>query len=189
VEEPVEENIRLRQERLRIDREPANRPVAADLRSGQEQVIEVKEYAEEPVVSKQARVKEEVRIRKDMTERAETVRDTVRHTEVDVENLSSETSRWAGSGQSLEHDFQNDFASRYFDSGEHYETYAPAYQYGYEMASDSRYRERAFDEVEPELRTEYARRHPDSTWDRIKESVRYGWNKVTGRTRAATSSQ
>jgi uncharacterized protein (TIGR02271 family) len=190
VEEPVEENVRLRRERLRIERKPVDRPASeADLRSGTDQVIEVKEYAEEPVVSKQARVTEEIRVKKDATEGTESVRDTVRHTEVNVENLNQERSGREAASSDLDRAFRADFASRYSDSGESYEAYAPAYGYGYEMANDSRYCGRAFDEVEPELRTEYARRHPDSTWDRIKESVRYGWNKVTGRTRSATASR
>lgn len=190
IEEPVEDKIRLRRERLHIERKPVDRPAGeADLRSGTDQVIEVKEYAEEPVVSKQARVKEEVRVRKDTTETTERVRDTIRRTEVNVENLNPERSPMEGPGTDVDRDFRTDFASRYSHTGETYEAHAPAYRYGYEMANDSRYRGRDFDEVEPNLRTEFARREPDSTWERIKESVRYGWNKVTGRTRSATASR
>lgn len=89
VEEPVEESVQLREERVRVDRQPVNRAATdADLRAGEEQVIEVTEYAEEPVVAKQTRVVEEVRVGKDATERTETVRDKVRRTEVEVENLN-----------------------------------------------------------------------------------------------------
>ena len=88
VDKPVEENVRLRDERVYVDRQPVNRPVTSnDLKGKQDQVIEVKEYAEEPVVEKRARVVEEVRVGKDVSERTETVRDSVRHTEVDVEKL------------------------------------------------------------------------------------------------------
>ncbi len=91
VEEPIEESVRLRQEQVRVDRQPVNRAATeADLRAGEQQVVEVTEYAEEPVVSKQARVVEEVRVGKDATERTETVRDTVRRTEVEVENLNDD---------------------------------------------------------------------------------------------------
>lgn len=89
VEQPVEESVRLREEQVRVERQPVNRPVSeGDLRGREEQVVEVKEYAEEPVVSKEARVVEEVRIGKNATERTETVRDTVRRTEVEVENVN-----------------------------------------------------------------------------------------------------
>ena len=42
------------------------------------------ESREEAVVSKSARVKEEVVVRKDATERTETVRDTVRREDVEI---------------------------------------------------------------------------------------------------------
>ena len=52
----------------------------------QERTIEVEERGEEAVVSKEARVVEEVVVRKDVEQRTETVSDTVRKTEVDVED-------------------------------------------------------------------------------------------------------
>ncbi len=193
IDEPVEENVRLREEKVSVERTPANRATTeSDLRPGQERVFEVKEYAEEPVISKTSRVVEDVRVRKDATERTETVRDTVRRTEVDVENLTDakgrntmvDDVRGTGSGNAGmidDTDFRNDFSQRYGNSGADYDTYAPSYQYGYDMANDPRYRGRSFDEVESDLRTDYGNRYPNSTWERMKDSVRYGWNKVTGK--------
>ena len=51
-----------------------------------ERTIEVEERGEEAVVSKEARVVEEVVVRKEADQRTETVSDTVRKTEVDVED-------------------------------------------------------------------------------------------------------
>src|SRR5207302_151340 len=49
IEEPVEESVRLREERVRVERQPVNRSATGgDLSAGQEQVIEVQEFAEEP---------------------------------------------------------------------------------------------------------------------------------------------
>src|SRR5689334_5765096 len=63
VEEPLEESVRLREEKVRVERHPVNRSATeADLSGGREQVIEVQEFAEEPVIAKQARVVEEVRV-------------------------------------------------------------------------------------------------------------------------------
>jgi stress response protein YsnF len=184
VERPVEENIRLREERVRVDRQPVDRPVnEADLRAGTDQVVEVKEYAEEPVVSKQARVVEEVRVNKEATERTEQVRDTVRRTEVRVEGLGE------GKGTDLTDDFRRNFTSTYGSSGDRFETYAPAYQYGYEMANDPRYRGRNFSEVESDLRSDYGRRYPNSAWEKMKDAVRYGWDRVTGKTKSAASNR
>lgn len=89
VETPVEENIQLREEHVRVQRNPVNRPASeADFQAVKGGAIELTETAEEAVVSKQARVVEEVTVGKDVTARTETVRDTVRHTEVDVENVT-----------------------------------------------------------------------------------------------------
>lgn len=92
VERPVEESIRLREEKVTVERTPVNRAVTdADLSNFTEKSIELTETAEVPVVNKQARVVEEVRISKDATEREETIHDTVRNTEVDVENIGTKT--------------------------------------------------------------------------------------------------
>ena len=96
VERPVEDSVRLREEHVRVERENVDRPVAGDeLSNFQERDIELTERAEVPVVNKEARVVEEVRIGKDVTEREETIRDTVRNTDVDVdridENRNSDT--------------------------------------------------------------------------------------------------
>ncbi|MBV9085554.1 MAG: DUF2382 domain-containing protein [Acidobacteriaceae bacterium] len=176
VEQPVEENVRLREERVRVERQPANRPATeADFAAGQQQAVEMQEFAEEPVVAKQARVVEEVRVGKETSERTETIRDTVRRTEVDVEQTPERAFD--------ESDFRSDFEKRYASSGS-YDTYLPAYRYGYDMASDPRYRGRSFDEVESDLRSGYAKRYPQSTWEKMKDAVRCGWNKVTGKAQA-----
>ncbi len=90
VERPVEENLRLREERVVVQRNPVNRPATdADLNAFQEGEIELHETAERAVVSKTANVVEEISIGKEVNERDEVIRDTVRKTEVDVENLGS----------------------------------------------------------------------------------------------------
>jgi uncharacterized protein (TIGR02271 family) len=90
VERPVEENLRLREERVTVQRNPVNRPATeADLNAFQEGQIEMRETAERAVVSKTANVVEEISIGKEVTEHDEVIRDTVRKTEVDVENLGT----------------------------------------------------------------------------------------------------
>ena len=113
VEQPVEESVRLREEQVRVDRQPVNRPVSeGDLRGREEQVVEVKEYTEEPVISKEARVVEEVRIGKNATERTETVRDTVRRTEVEVENLKDKAADRKPAGSDTGDDVRSKSAKR-----------------------------------------------------------------------------
>ncbi len=90
IERPVEESLRLREERVRVTRTPVNRPATdADLTAFQEGQIELTEHAEVPVVSKTANVVEEISVGKEVNERVETIRDTVRSTDVEVENLGS----------------------------------------------------------------------------------------------------
>lgn len=87
VETPVQEQVTLRSEHAEIERHAVDRPLsAADTANAfQEKVIEVRETAEVPVVEKQAFVREEIGIRKEVDERVETVSDTVRRTEVDFD--------------------------------------------------------------------------------------------------------
>uniref|UniRef100_UPI0037432ACC YsnF/AvaK domain-containing protein n=1 Tax=Adhaeribacter swui TaxID=2086471 RepID=UPI0037432ACC len=91
IERPVEESVRLRVEHVRVERNPVNRPATeADLANFREGEIELREQAEVPVVGKEARVVEEVRLGKDVEERQETIHETVRRTDVEVENLSGD---------------------------------------------------------------------------------------------------
>ena len=91
VSTPVEEEIRLREEHVRIQRNAVNRPATeADFQAFKEGSVELTETAEEAVVSKQARVVEEVTVGKDVSERTQIIKDSVRRTEVDVEELPGE---------------------------------------------------------------------------------------------------
>jgi uncharacterized protein (TIGR02271 family) len=91
IEKPVEANVRLREEHVVVNRRPVNRAVTdADINNFQQGDIELTERAEVPVVSKQARVVEEVEVGKTVEEREETIRDTVRRTDVDVQEIDSD---------------------------------------------------------------------------------------------------
>jgi len=93
VERPVEEQVTLREEHVSVER----RPVDGTMRSGsvndgdlfRERTVEMEERSEEAVVSKEARVVEEVVVRKDADQRTQTVSDTVRKTEVEVDDERS----------------------------------------------------------------------------------------------------
>ncbi|PGH54262.1 hypothetical protein CRT60_31145 [Azospirillum palustre] len=96
VETPVEEQVRLRDETVTVERRPggmagASSEVPAD--AFRERTIEVTETDEEAVVSKTAHVRETVVVRKDVEERAQSVRDTVRRTEVEIEDTRDKNAR------------------------------------------------------------------------------------------------
>ena len=88
VERPVEAEVRLHEERVEVERRPVDRPLTDADRTAafQERTIEATARGEEAVVGKQARVVEEIAVHKEASDRTETVRDTVRKTEVEVEN-------------------------------------------------------------------------------------------------------
>ena len=85
-ERPVEEQVELRQERVTIERRPVDRAVAPGDAAFTERTIEAVERGEEAVVSKTARVTEEIGLRTDVEQETETVRDTVRKQNVEVED-------------------------------------------------------------------------------------------------------
>jgi len=176
VDRPVEEQVTLREEHAKVERRKVDREIdPSEIREMRDQSIEVTEMAEVPVVQKRARVREEVVIGKETTERTENVRDSVRHTEVDVQQMEGTRST-----TDYRQDFRRDYDSNYAGSGVAYDSVAPAYDYGYQMANEQRYRGRSWSDVESDIRTDYMRKNPNSTWENVKGAVRYGWEKVSG---------
>ena len=91
VERPVDADINLREEHINVERRAVNRPAtAADFAAGSGSVFELNATGEEAVVGKSSHVVEEVLVGKQSSERTQAIHDTVRKTEVDVENLPGE---------------------------------------------------------------------------------------------------
>lgn len=88
-EVPVHEQVRLRQERVELERHPVDRELSgSDTDAFRERSIEMTETSQEAVVGKTARVVEEVSLKKTADERVEEIDETVRKTDVKVENLA-----------------------------------------------------------------------------------------------------
>lgn len=85
-ENTVSENVSLRAENVEITRRAVDRPVTDFENAFVDRMIEADEHREEAVVSKEARVVEEIALRKTAQQREETVSDTVRKTEVEIED-------------------------------------------------------------------------------------------------------
>jgi len=88
-ERPVEETVQLREEKVDVERQRAERklsPEEAD-KAFQQKTVELTETGEEAVVNKEARVVEEVSLRKSAKEHEEKVRTTARRTDVGVEDV------------------------------------------------------------------------------------------------------
>lgn len=89
IERPVEQTLRLREERVNVERTPTDRPATeSDFATSQDE-IEIRTTAEIPVVQKEARVVEEVRLKKDVREREQVVKDKVRRKDVEVDDDST----------------------------------------------------------------------------------------------------
>lgn len=91
IEKPVTETLRLRTEEVFVHRTPVDRPATGDVWN--DTTIKVKETAEEAVVEKNARIVEEISVGKDVDTRTETIKETVRETEVDVVENAGTTVR------------------------------------------------------------------------------------------------
>jgi stress response protein YsnF len=172
-ERPAEQTVPLREEHVHVERRPADRPASpSDFEAFHEGTFELRETVEEPVIRKTARVKEEVVIGRDVESRQETLRDTVRSTEVKVEPL--------GRDADYDRDYRSDFDTRYASSGHEYERYRPAYQFGEQLARDRRYEGRDWTHIQGDVRRDWEARG-QGTWADVKDAIRYGWDRVRGR--------
>jgi uncharacterized protein (TIGR02271 family) len=88
-ERPVERTVTLREEEVEVDRRAADRKLTPGEAEAafQDRTVEMLGTGEEVEVSKQARVVGEVTVGKRVEEHKETVKDTVRRTEVEVEEI------------------------------------------------------------------------------------------------------
>jgi uncharacterized protein (TIGR02271 family) len=172
-EQPVEQDVSLRREHIEVERRPASRAATEqDLRGFKEATVEVTATAEEPIVSKEAKVVEDVVVSKNVSQEKQTIRDTVRKTEVNVDDeagqpINSEAGRYhetAGESQSQVNVGGNgDYAS----------------DYGRTLATDPRYRGKNWAAIEPEAEREW-RAHHKGAWEEFKDRVRHAWDKMTG---------
>jgi len=173
-ESPVEENINLRQEKVSVERRPVDRPAGADmLNAMHDETIDVTETREEAVVQKQARVVEEVVVRKDVENQNKKIKDTVRRTDVEVDR--------SGTNMTMDEyrtNWRNHYQKNFGTSGMKYEQYEPAYQYGYDLYNNKQYSNWDWARLEPEARKTWEQRYPDSAWDKAKGAVRYAWESV-----------
>ncbi len=155
-ETPVEEQVTLRDETIEVDRRVVDRAVdGSDTDLFTEKTYEFSETDEEAVVAKEARVVEEIVIDKSVEERTETVRDTVRRTDVEVEQLS-------GGDRS---------GSASYDEAD------PSYTYAQTMSSDARYSDREWNDVESDVRTDWESKNEGGVWDDVKDSIRNAWGR------------
>lgn len=86
VTDTVSEDISLHEQHADIFRRSVNEPALAGEVDWSEKTVEVAETHEQPVINKTTHVKEEVVVRTDGSDRTETINDTVRRQEVDIDH-------------------------------------------------------------------------------------------------------
>jgi stress response protein YsnF len=165
VQRPVSEQVHLRETHVDIERRAVDRPLRGDEKAFSDDTIEMVEMADEPVVSKQARVVEEVVVRRHVEDRTATISDQVRATEIEFGKLRN---------------FQAEEYRGHFDGlklGSSFESHLPAYQFGHEL-----HRYKAADrwaDVEDYARDRWEGNNP-GTWDKFKDSIRHAWMHARG---------
>jgi uncharacterized protein (TIGR02271 family) len=87
IEKPVEANITLHEEHAKVIRHAISDPNYLKDIDWSDKVIEVTETVEEPVISKVAHITEEVVISRQGSDRTQTVHDTVRRQQVEVDRV------------------------------------------------------------------------------------------------------
>jgi uncharacterized protein (TIGR02271 family) len=178
IETPVEEQVRLRDENIHVERRSVDRPVTgADADLFKEKSIEMTETDEEAVVAKSAHVIEEVVIGKTVDERVETVRDTVRRTDVDVEQVGATSSGVSAGYDVYDNDFRTYYTGNLANSGYTYEQYRPVFRYGHSLGTNEQYRGKDWSAIETDARRDWEARNP-GTWEQFKDSVRYAWDRA-----------
>jgi hypothetical protein len=122
-------------------------------------------------------VVEEVVVGKEMTERTETIRDSVRRQDVAVEPTGA-TARTTGYDA-----FDSDFRTYYNDNlaknGHTYDQYSPGFRYGYDLRSDKRYAGKEWSAIESDVRRDWNGRKA-GPWEQFKESIHYAWDRARG---------
>lgn len=94
-EKPVEAHVTLHEEHAEMVRRAVTDPSLLRDVDWSDKTIEVTEMSEQAVVTKTARVAEEVLIRREGSDHVETVRDTVRRQQVELERLPRDTRKAA----------------------------------------------------------------------------------------------
>lgn len=87
------------------------------------------------------------------------------------------TGAGVGAYDAYEPRFRDHFATTYGASGGDFNLYLPAYRYGYQIATDTRYNDYDWDRLEGEARREWEL-HNEGPWDRFKDAIYHAWHSV-----------
>ena len=132
------------------------------------------EIDEEAVVNIRARVIEEVVIGKEVAEKIETIHQTLRRTDVEIEEVPG-----ARRFDDYASDFRTYYTQRLAKSGLGYEKYSPAFRFGHGLATTEPFRSQPWETIEPDVQRLWEEKNPGS-WAQLKDAVRFSWERVRG---------
>jgi len=172
-EKEVKHDVRLKDETIRVQRRPVNRNVAINPDLFRERSFEMVEMDEIAKVSKTARVVEEVSLGKEVAEKVQTIKETLRRQDVQIEEIPSS----ARSFREYDTEFRDFYTKNLGKSGVTYEKLGPAFHYGYELATREPFRSSPWTAVEADSRRIWEEKNP-GTWEQNKAVIKYAWEKV-----------
>lgn len=182
--EPAEKEVELRQERIELERQRAERDITdEDLLKFQpfvESSFEITEIVEVPYARKQAAVMEEVRVSKTVEHRQEKIHETLRRQDVKVEQISAVA--WQDYENSFRQHYEKTYQAHRGPEGS-FQEYLPAYHFGFDLAQEPAYKGKSWNALEPIAHQQWQKRGSQSAWDDVKQAVRYAWETVVQTTR------
>lgn len=171
-EREVEQDVRLRDETLKVSRRPVNRRVSINPDMFKQKSYEMVEIDEIAKVQKTARVVEEVSLGKEVVENIQTIKETLRRQDVEVEEVKS-----VRSFDEYDTDFRSFYNTNLTNSNVTYEELQPAFKYGYQLAKNEPFRSSPWSAVEADAQKIWENKNP-GTWEQNRAVVKYAWEKV-----------
>ena len=171
-EREVEQDVKLRDETLKVTRRPVNREVSINPDLFKQKSFEMVEVDEIAKVRKTARVVEEVSLGKEVVEKIETIKETLRRQDVEIEEVKT-----ARTFDEYDADFRSFYTANLSNSGVSYEELKPAYNYGYKLATTEPFRSSPWSAVEADAKKIWEDKNP-GTWEQNQPVIKYAWEKV-----------
>ena len=171
-ERQVEEKVGLRDETIHVERRTVDRAVRPGEDLFKERSFEVREVDEEAVVSKVARIVEEVVVSKESVEKIQTIKDTVRRSDVEIEEVKAHRGF-----TDYDKDFHGYFEKELGKSGHKYEDYLPAFKFGHSLATSEHTHKHGWAELEAGAKKTWEEKNP-GTWTTYKSAIHHAFEKA-----------
>jgi stress response protein YsnF len=171
-EREVQQDVKLRDETIRVNRRPVNRTVITNPDLFKQKSFEMVEIDEIAKVRKTVKVVEEVSLGKEVVQKIETIKETLRRQDVEIEEVKT-----ARTFTEYDTDFRSFYTTNLANSGVTYEELQPAYNYGYKLATTEPFRSSPWSAVEADAKGIWEDKNPN-TWEQNQTVIKYAWEKV-----------